>query len=159
MGALGARIAAAFNRSTLLSDAQQPDGEQVANYYQTSPTNHYARIVHETNIDNRGYAFPYDDVVPSGATQPDPAGTVFDGSPKLLTVTLGGPASNTPAKPGNGKETDPGTTDPGTGNGGSGGSTSGFWDKVKTWFGELKKFLHIGTGSSAVKKTKSKAKK
>ncbi|KAI1457079.1 glycoside hydrolase family 64 protein [Annulohypoxylon moriforme] len=118
MGALGARIAAAFNRSTLDSDAKQPDGEQVADYYKTSPTNHYARIVHETNIDNRGYAFPYDDVVPSGSTQPDPAGTVFDGSPKLLTVTLGGPTSNAPAKGGSGKE-----KDPNTGTGGSWCST------------------------------------
>ncbi|KAI0881920.1 glycoside hydrolase family 64 protein [Annulohypoxylon maeteangense] len=129
MGALGARIAAAFNRSTLMANDQQPDGEQVANYYKASPTNHYARIVHETNIDNRGYAFPYDDVVPSGATQPDPAGTVFDGSPKLLTVTLGGPASDGPAKGGDGKEKTP---DTGNGGGGDGGSGSGVWEKLKT---------------------------
>ncbi|KAI1106879.1 glycoside hydrolase family 64 protein [Jackrogersella minutella] len=93
MGALGARIAAAFNRSTLLSDAKQPDGELVADYYKASPTNHYARIVHAANLDGRGYAFPYDDVVPSGSTEPDPAGTVFDPNPQLLTVTLGGPAA------------------------------------------------------------------
>ncbi|OTB04955.1 glycoside hydrolase family 64 protein [Hypoxylon sp. CI-4A] len=100
MGALGARIAAALNRSTVLDNPTQPDAEKVANYYTVSPTNHYSRIVHETNIDNRGYAFPYDDVVPSGASEPDPAGTVFDGSPQLLTVTLGGPdsdAGKTPA--------------------------------------------------------------
>ncbi|KAI1144577.1 glycoside hydrolase family 64 protein [Hypoxylon sp. FL0543] len=97
MGALGARIAAALNRSTLLDNPQQPDGEKVANYYTTSPTNHYARIVHATNLDGRGYAFPYDDVVPSGSTEPDQAGTVFDANPQLLTVTLGGPTSNGPA--------------------------------------------------------------
>ncbi|KAI0454596.1 glucanase B [Xylaria acuta] len=94
MGAIGARLAAAFNRSTLVSNPNQPDaianGEN--NYYKTNPTNHYARIVHGVNLDGRGYAFPYDDVVPSGATGPDQAGTVFDGSPELLTVTLGGPA-------------------------------------------------------------------
>ncbi|KAI1412902.1 glycoside hydrolase family 64 protein [Hypoxylon sp. FL1857] len=97
MGALGARIAAALNRSTLLANPQQPDGEKVASYYTTSPTNHYARIVHATNLDGRGYAFPYDDVVPSGSTEPDQAGTVFDANPQLLTVTLGGPTSNGPA--------------------------------------------------------------
>ncbi|KAI0841733.1 glycoside hydrolase family 64 protein [Hypoxylon sp. FL0890] len=97
MGAIGARIAAALNRSTLLDDPQQPDGEKVANYYQTSPTNHYARIVHETNLDGRGYAFPYDDVAPSGSTEPDQAGTVYDANPQLLTVTIGGPTSNAPA--------------------------------------------------------------
>ncbi|KAI1082220.1 glycoside hydrolase family 64 protein [Whalleya microplaca] len=99
MGALGARIAAALNRSTLLANADQPDGEKVANYYTVSPTNHYARICHETNLDNRGYAFPYDDVVASGATEPDQAGTVFDENPDLLTVTIGGPANATAAAP------------------------------------------------------------
>ncbi|KAI1742483.1 glucanase B [Xylaria scruposa] len=96
MGAIGARLAAAFNRSTLVANADQPDAivNGQNNYYKTSPTNHYARIVHGVNLDGRGYAFPYDDVVPSGATGPDQAGTVFDGSPELLTVTLGGPGSS-----------------------------------------------------------------
>ncbi|KAI1247775.1 hypothetical protein MGN70_011668 [Eutypa lata] len=89
LGNLGARLAAAFNRSTLLRNASQPDGEQVASYYQEAVTNHYARILHEVNADGRGYAFPYDDVVASGDDQPDQAGTVFDGAPDLLTVTLG----------------------------------------------------------------------
>ncbi|KAI5863212.1 glycoside hydrolase family 64 protein [Durotheca rogersii] len=110
MGALGARLAAAFNRSTLLANDRQPDGERVAAYYAASPTNHYARIVHAANLDGRGYAFPYDDVVPSGGTAgPDQAGTVFDGSPELLTITLGGPADG----------------DNGGGNGGDGGSGGG----------------------------------
>ncbi|KAI1384676.1 glycoside hydrolase family 64 protein [Hypoxylon trugodes] len=101
MGALGARIAAALNRSTLLSDAKQPTNEQVANYYKATPTNHYSRIVHETNIDGLGYAFPYDDV---GANGPDQAGAVFDSNPQLLTVTLGGPSSNAPANGGGSKK-------------------------------------------------------
>ncbi|KAK5629747.1 hypothetical protein RRF57_005462 [Xylaria bambusicola] len=96
MGAIGARLAAALNRTTLVSNANQPDaissnGKNI--YYRASPTNHYARIVHSVNLDGRGYAFPYDDVAPSGATGPDQAGTVSDGSPELLTVTVGGPAS------------------------------------------------------------------
>jgi len=88
MGNLGARLAAAFNRSTLLLDSVQPDNEQVSTYYTTSPTNHYARIVHAVNLDGRGYAFPYDDVGPSGGA--DQSGSISDGSPGLLTVAVGG---------------------------------------------------------------------
>lgn len=58
MGAIGARLAAAFNRSTLLIDAVQPDNEVVADYYQNSITNHYARLLHATYLDGKGYAFP-----------------------------------------------------------------------------------------------------
>ena len=81
------RIAAAFNRSTLLVEAIAPSTNQ-SQYYRTSPTNHYARIVHEVNLDKRGYAFPYDDVSPTGGQ--DQSGAVSDGSPRLLTVTVGG---------------------------------------------------------------------
>jgi hypothetical protein len=61
------RLAAAFNRSTLLTDSDQPDGENPADYYANAITNHYARIVHATAIDGRGCAFPYDDVALAGA--------------------------------------------------------------------------------------------
>ncbi len=81
------RLAAAFNRSTLLIDSDQPDGENPADYYSNAITNHYARIVHATSQDHRGYAFPYDDVAPTGGT--DQSGAVSSGSPSLLTVTLG----------------------------------------------------------------------
>ena len=93
MGALTARLSAAFNRSTLLTDTDQPDGENPANYYKTSPTNHYARIVHAANLDGRGYAFPYDDVGPSGGA--DQSGAISAGSPKLFTVTVGGQNAHT----------------------------------------------------------------
>jgi len=88
MGAIGARIAAAFNRSTLLLNANQPESEVASKYYSNSPTNHYARILHATNLDGKGYAFPYDDVAPSNGA--DQSGFVNDGSPQLLTVTVGG---------------------------------------------------------------------
>ncbi|KAJ6017756.1 hypothetical protein N7451_001135 [Penicillium sp. IBT 35674x] len=94
--AITARLAAAFNRSTLLIDTNQPDGEVVSNYYSNSITNHYARICHATALDGRGYAFPYDDVGPSGGV--DQSGSVSDGSPKLLTVTVGGPLSSNSTK-------------------------------------------------------------
>ncbi|KAI1805774.1 glycoside hydrolase family 64 protein [Daldinia bambusicola] len=139
MGALGARIAAALNRSTLLDNAKQPDGEKVASYYKENPTNHYARITHEVNLDGRGYAFPYDDVVPSGDAGPDQAGTVFDGSPELLTVTIGGPASsNGPASGGGSKKE---KEKEGGGNGA--GASSGFLGRLKSLLSALKKVLHI----------------
>jgi hypothetical protein len=81
------RLAAAFNRSTLLIDSDQPDGENPADYYTNAVTNHYARIVHATLTGGLGYAFPYDDVTPDGGV--NQAGPVTSGSPALLTVTVG----------------------------------------------------------------------
>jgi len=84
------RLAAAFNRSTLLNSANNnfPNGSNPSRYYKDQTTNHYARIVHEVQKDGRGYAFPYDDVVPDGGQ--DVAGTIFDGSPQLFTIAVGG---------------------------------------------------------------------
>ncbi|KAF2469449.1 uncharacterized protein BDR25DRAFT_228762 [Lindgomyces ingoldianus] len=82
------RLAAAFNRSTLLQTNQFPNGSTPADYYKNDVTNHYARILHQVQRDGRGYAFPYDDVAPDGGS--DVAGTVFDSSPKLFTVSVGG---------------------------------------------------------------------
>lgn len=87
-GAITARVSAAFNRSTLLITDTIPDASSVASYYQSSPTNHYSRIVHAANLDGRGYAFPYDDVAPDGGV--DQSGSVFSGDPVLLTVSIGG---------------------------------------------------------------------
>ncbi|KAJ5436249.1 hypothetical protein N7445_007134 [Penicillium cf. griseofulvum] len=93
--AITARLAAAFNRSTLLINANQPNGESVSNYYKHPVTNHYSRICHEVSLDTRGYAFPYDDVAPDNGA--DQSGSVFDGNPRLLTVTIGS-SSSTSAK-------------------------------------------------------------
>lgn len=82
------RLAAAFNRSTLLTATQFPNGSGPNDYYKNDTTNHYARIVHSVQRDQRGYAFPYDDVVPDGGS--DVAGTIFDGSPTLFTISVGG---------------------------------------------------------------------
>ncbi|CAI7635912.1 unnamed protein product [Penicillium manginii] len=94
--AITARLAAAFNRSTLLTNTNQPNGEVVSNYYQNTVTNHYARICHATTINGRGYAFPYDDVSPNGGV--DQSGSVFDSNPKLLTVTVGGGSASAVAE-------------------------------------------------------------
>jgi hypothetical protein len=97
MGALIARISAAFNRTTLLTDTDQPDGEKPANFYKNSITNHYARIVHAANLDGRGYAFPYDDVTPTGGA--DQSGFVADPNPALLTVAVGGGTASAGSTP------------------------------------------------------------
>jgi hypothetical protein len=82
------RLAAAFNRSTLLASGEAPDPAGPGSFYTEGVTNHYARIVHEQLLDSRGYAFPYDDVAASGG--PDQCGAVYDGSPALLTIAVGG---------------------------------------------------------------------
>jgi hypothetical protein len=81
------RLAAAFNRSTLLIDSDQPDGENPADYYENSVTNHYARIIHATLTGGLGYAFPYDDVTPDGGV--NQSGPVSSGSPAQLSITVG----------------------------------------------------------------------
>ncbi|WP_216216612.1 glycoside hydrolase family 64 protein [Amycolatopsis aidingensis] len=80
------RLAAALNRTTLRDNPDQPNGERPELFYRNPRTNHYARIVHETLPDNRGYAFPYDDVSPTGG--PDFSGAVRSGDPDVLTVTV-----------------------------------------------------------------------
>ncbi|TXS57070.1 glycoside hydrolase family 64 protein [Streptomyces sp. t39] len=83
--ALLARIAAAFNRSTLLTHPDQPNGATAADYYRDPATNHWSRIVHANSP--IGYAFPYDDVRPDG--QPDVSGAAHDGNPRRFTVSVG----------------------------------------------------------------------
>ncbi|KAK7403617.1 hypothetical protein QQX98_010629 [Neonectria punicea] len=63
---VGARIAAAFNRGTLLINPRQPNGERIETYYTHQPINHYARLCHKMSVGHRGYAFPYDDVSANG---------------------------------------------------------------------------------------------
>ncbi|KAF2994291.1 hypothetical protein E8E13_003544 [Curvularia kusanoi] len=84
------RLAAAFNRSQLLNTPgnQFPNGGTPASYYNDVTTNHYSRAVHAVQKDGRGYAFPYDDVVPDGGQ--DVAGTLHAGDPVLFTLAVGG---------------------------------------------------------------------
>ena len=51
-------------------------------------TNHYARVVHQVNVDGRGYAHPYDDATPPGGK--DQSGFVNDPAPRTLRVVVGG---------------------------------------------------------------------
>jgi len=86
--AIGARLDAAFNRSTLMINSAQPDDEVVSSYYCNAVTNHYARIVHAANLDGKGYAFPYDDVAPDNGV--DQSGEVNDPNPSSFVITVGG---------------------------------------------------------------------
>lgn len=121
MGALIARISAAFNRSTLLTDTNQPDGENPANYYTNTITNHYARIVHAANLDGRGYAFPYDDVTPNGGV--DQSGFVADPNPTLWTVAVGGGTATGGSSPSPSASA--------TATGGSGGTTVSAYSTIQ----------------------------
>ncbi|EPS36474.1 hypothetical protein H072_9991 [Dactylellina haptotyla CBS 200.50] len=82
------RLNAEFNRSVLLScDCEVPSRKR-GEYYRHDVTNHYARLVHDANVDGRGYAHPYDDVAASGGE--DHSGFVNDGAPQKLAVIVGG---------------------------------------------------------------------
>ncbi|CAK4030969.1 glycoside hydrolase family 64 [Lecanosticta acicola] len=91
------RLAAGFVRSSLCQCEEHPSNPDT--FYRQDPTNHYARLVHECNIDRKGYAFAYDDVQPEGGD--DQSGKVNAGDPALFTVTVGGKsaASNSGAPP------------------------------------------------------------
>ncbi|KAI1435327.1 glycoside hydrolase family 64 protein [Xylaria sp. CBS 124048] len=82
------RLSAAFVRSALLESDEHPSSPST--FYLTDPTNHYARLVHECNLDGKGYAFAYDDVQPDFGE--DQSGKVNAGDPVLFTVTVGGPS-------------------------------------------------------------------
>ncbi|MEV8098646.1 beta-1,3-glucanase family protein [Streptomyces sp. TLI_235] len=112
MGNLSARLAAAFNRTTLLDNPNQPTAENPAAFYTKPRTNHYARILHGTTPDGLGYAFPYDDVHPAGV---DFEGKVQSGSPTRWTITVGGVAGG-----GGGSTPTPTATPTATATGGTG---------------------------------------
>jgi len=82
------RLAAAFNRSTLLVANENPNKITAGQYYQNPTTNHYSRLVHAANVDGHGYAFPYDDVTPDGGVGQE--GAMSSPNPELLTVAVGG---------------------------------------------------------------------
>ena len=88
VGNMSARLAAAFNRTTMLLSNTQPNGVTKDQYYLKNPTNHYSRILHDVNVDHLGYAFPYDDVKPDGATSQ--AGEVASPNPESFAIIVGG---------------------------------------------------------------------
>jgi hypothetical protein len=86
------RLCAAFDRSTLLlSGGDVQPSLPSTDYYMVTLTNYYSKFVHQYELDGLGYAFPYDDVAPTGDT--GVAGLESDANPEVLTVIIGGPAS------------------------------------------------------------------
>ncbi|KAH6850531.1 glycoside hydrolase family 64 protein [Chaetomium sp. MPI-CAGE-AT-0009] len=80
------RLAAAFQRGCVCATAEHPSAPDT--FYVADPSNHYARVVHECNLDGKGYAFAYDDVQPDGGE--DQSGKVEAGEPEVLVVAVGG---------------------------------------------------------------------
>lgn len=80
------RLAAAFQRGCIGAVPDHPS--QPETFYVSDPANHYARVVHECNLDGKGYAFAYDDVQPDGGR--DQSGKVEAGEPVVLVVAVGG---------------------------------------------------------------------
>ncbi|KAG5982170.1 hypothetical protein E4U43_006479 [Claviceps pusilla] len=86
-----ARLCAAFNRSTLLLSGGDVQPEcAAAHYYGVNPTNAYSRLVHENEVDGKGYAFSYDDVNPDGENA---SGLLTSEQPDTLTIYVGEPPS------------------------------------------------------------------
>ncbi|MFJ1643632.1 glycoside hydrolase family 64 protein [Streptomyces sp. NPDC088258] len=79
-GPISRTLCAGYNRSTLLSNANQPDTSS-ANFYQDGVTNHYARAIHAQMADGKAYAFAFDDVG-------NHESLVHDGDPREAFITL-----------------------------------------------------------------------
>ncbi|WP_328646267.1 glycoside hydrolase family 64 protein [Amycolatopsis sp. NBC_00348] len=79
-GQISRTLCAGFNRSTLLTNANQPDTSS-AGFYLDSVTNHYARKIHAQMADGKAYAFAFDDV---GNYE----SLVNDGNPATAYLTL-----------------------------------------------------------------------
>ena len=60
------RLCAAFNRGMLLLSGGSTQPLLLPRtYYRGRPNNRYSALVHQVEINGRGYAFPYDDFAPS----------------------------------------------------------------------------------------------
>ena len=82
------RLCAAFTRTSLCTQEGNQQPSPPSTYYTTNPTHHYSRIIHEMEIDKRGYAFPYDDVAMSA--DEDYSGLITSSNPKILSFFIGG---------------------------------------------------------------------
>ncbi|MFJ3670620.1 glycoside hydrolase family 64 protein [Streptomyces sp. NPDC090106] len=79
-GPISRTLCAGFNRSTLLTNPNQPDTSAAA-FYQDGVTNHYARTIHSQMADGKAYAFAFDDVGQHESL-------VHDGNPQQAYLTL-----------------------------------------------------------------------
>ncbi|GAA1587729.1 glycoside hydrolase family 64 protein [Kribbella hippodromi] len=79
-GPISRTLCAAYNRSTLLTNPNQPDPNST-NFYQDAVTNQYAKTIHTQMIDGRAYAFAFDDVG-------NHESLVHDANPQQSALTL-----------------------------------------------------------------------
>ena len=79
-GLISRTLCAGFNRSTLLTNPNQPDTSS-AGFYLDTVTNQYARKIHAQMVDGKAYAFAFDDV---GHFE----SLVNDGNPQTAFLTL-----------------------------------------------------------------------
>ncbi|HET6860459.1 MAG TPA: glycoside hydrolase family 64 protein [Streptomyces sp.] len=79
-GPISRTLCAGFNRSTLLTNPNQPDANN-ADFYKDAVTNHYSRKIHAQMADGKAYGFAFDDV---GAHE----SLVHDGNPQQALISL-----------------------------------------------------------------------
>jgi hypothetical protein len=79
-GPISRTLCAGYNRSTLLTNPNQPDAND-SGFYLDNVTNHYSRKIHAQMADGKAYGFAFDDV---GAHE----ALVHDGNPQTAFLTL-----------------------------------------------------------------------
>ena len=79
-GPISRTLCAGYNRSTLLTNPNQPDPND-SGFYLDNVTNHYSRKIHAQMVDGRAYGFAFDDVGNHEAL-------VHDGNPQTAYITL-----------------------------------------------------------------------
>jgi hypothetical protein len=79
-GPVAAALGAGYNRSTLLTSADQPATDP-AGFYTDAVTNHYSRVLHANYADGKVYGFAFDDVA-------DFASFIQDSAPTAITLNL-----------------------------------------------------------------------
>ena len=79
-GPVAAVLGAGYNRSTLLTSADQPATDP-GGFYTDAVTNHYSRVLHENYADGKVYGFAFDDVA-------DFAAFIQDSAPNSVTLNL-----------------------------------------------------------------------
>ncbi|RZT19947.1 beta-1,3-glucanase [Kribbella sp. VKM Ac-2569] len=79
-GPISRTLCAGYNRSTLLTNPNQPDAND-ANFYQDAVTNQYSKIIHSQMADGHAYGFAFDDVGNHEAL-------VHDGNPQQAGLIL-----------------------------------------------------------------------
>jgi hypothetical protein len=83
------RLCAALNRGTfMIEGGEMQPSVKPDQYYKTETLNWYSAVTHANQLDNRGYAFSYDDV--SADFESDTAGVVTGTNPEVLTIFVGG---------------------------------------------------------------------